>query len=187
MLQYRSSQNITLNLELIIPCQVIHLFLVLCLHGWTTLRWSWSWYASCQMQSSWEFQVSESILCKITATYTSLLHYCHTFLRKRSFTLISLYNCPLLCPRLIVMADKTNVYKTFPIPLINRLEKHFLVTATAMNEEQLEVKNELEEWAKEYSFVVASDRYITISIFFVILLGKWVVLKIDFVSLFLFL
>jgi len=57
------------------------------------------------------------------------------------------------------MADKTNVYKTFPIPLINRLEKHFLVTSTAMDEEQLKVKNELDEWAKEYSFV-NSDRYI---------------------------
>ena len=53
--------------------------------------------------------------------------------------------------RLIVLADKTNVYRTFPIPLINRLEKHFLVTSTAMNEKQLEIERELSEWADNYS------------------------------------
>jgi len=51
------------------------------------------------------------------------------------------------------LADKTNVYKTFPIPLINRLEKHFLVTATAMDAEELEVARRLEEWANNYSYV----------------------------------
>ena len=52
------------------------------------------------------------------------------------------------------MADKTNVYKTFPIPLINRLEKHFLVTATAMDEEQLEVEKRLTTWAVEFATIL---------------------------------
>ncbi|XP_066922902.1 E3 ubiquitin-protein ligase rnf213-alpha-like [Clytia hemisphaerica] len=53
--------------------------------------------------------------------------------------------------KLIVMADKTNVYKTFPIPLINRLEKHFLVTATAMEPEQLKIERELTKWANHFA------------------------------------
>ena len=56
------------------------------------------------------------------------------------------------------MADKTNVYKTFPIPLINRLEKHFLVTSTAMNQEQKGIENKLDEWAKDFS-VVSTNKY----------------------------
>uniref|UniRef100_A0A7M5U071 RZ-type domain-containing protein n=1 Tax=Clytia hemisphaerica TaxID=252671 RepID=A0A7M5U071_9CNID len=59
--------------------------------------------------------------------------------------------------KLIVMADKTNVYKTFPIPLINRLEKHFLVTATAMSPNQLEIEWELTEWANHFA-KVSSER-----------------------------
>jgi len=56
------------------------------------------------------------------------------------------------------MADKTNVYKTFPIPLINRLEKHFLVTATAMNDEQKAIESKLDKWAKDFS-IVCSNKY----------------------------
>ena len=56
------------------------------------------------------------------------------------------------------MADKTNVYKTFPIPLINRLEKHFLVTATAMDKEQLEVEKKLTTWAVEFSTFHSDSR-----------------------------
>jgi len=63
-----------------------------------------------------------------------------------------------LASRLIVMADKTTVYKTFPIPLINRLEKHFLVTATAMGDEQLVVKKKLDEWALDYSDVPTDSK-----------------------------
>ena len=60
-----------------------------------------------------------------------------------------------------MLADKTNVYETFPIPLINRLEKHFLVTSTAMDEEQLEIERNLREWANHYSIqATTNNKYV---------------------------
>ena len=50
--------------------------------------------------------------------------------------------------RLIVIAEKEAVYdsKRFPIPLINRLEKHFLNVADLLNDEQRRARDELNEW-----------------------------------------
>ncbi|CAG2216927.1 RNF213 [Mytilus edulis] len=47
--------------------------------------------------------------------------------------------------RLIVVAEKEIVYKKFPIPLINRLEKHVLSLSTMLSEVQLELANKLED------------------------------------------
>ncbi|XP_065678762.1 E3 ubiquitin-protein ligase rnf213-alpha isoform X2 [Hydra vulgaris] len=55
--------------------------------------------------------------------------------------------------RLIVIADRANVYSTFPIPLINRLEKHFLTLANGMPPDQLKVVEKLKEWATHFSCV----------------------------------
>ena len=52
--------------------------------------------------------------------------------------------------RLIVVAEKDIVYKKFPIPLINRLEKHILSLSTMLSEEQLNLAQKLEEWVKEF-------------------------------------
>ncbi|XP_053396342.1 E3 ubiquitin-protein ligase rnf213-alpha-like isoform X2 [Mercenaria mercenaria] len=52
--------------------------------------------------------------------------------------------------RLIVVAEKQTVYKKFPIPLINRLEKHFLTINTMLSLEQRQVVETLEEWANRY-------------------------------------
>ncbi|XP_053396010.1 E3 ubiquitin-protein ligase rnf213-alpha-like [Mercenaria mercenaria] len=52
--------------------------------------------------------------------------------------------------RLIVVAEKQTVYKKFPIPLINRLEKHFLTINTMLSSEQQQVVQKLEEWAKQF-------------------------------------
>ncbi len=49
------------------------------------------------------------------------------------------------------MAEKDVVYDKFPIPLINRLEKHFLAMSTLLSEEQMEVVKELEVWAKKFA------------------------------------
>ncbi|XP_071956942.1 E3 ubiquitin-protein ligase rnf213-alpha-like [Antedon mediterranea] len=48
--------------------------------------------------------------------------------------------------RLIVVADKEVVRTQFPIPLINRLEKHFLAMSTMLSEEQLQLVKRLEDW-----------------------------------------
>ncbi|XP_052083737.1 E3 ubiquitin-protein ligase rnf213-alpha-like [Mytilus californianus] len=53
--------------------------------------------------------------------------------------------------RLIVVAEKHVVYEKFPIPLINRLEKHFLSMNTMLTGEQIKLTNELTEWAKKFS------------------------------------
>ncbi|XP_052087598.1 E3 ubiquitin-protein ligase rnf213-alpha-like isoform X5 [Mytilus californianus] len=52
--------------------------------------------------------------------------------------------------RLIVVAEKQVVYKKFPIPLINRLEKHFLSMKTLLSSSQLRMSKELQEWALKF-------------------------------------
>lgn len=58
--------------------------------------------------------------------------------------------------RLIVIEEKEVVYKQFPIPLINRLEKHYLDTNTVLSGEQKEIVKELEKWVK--AFVAPDNR-----------------------------
>ena len=53
--------------------------------------------------------------------------------------------------RLIVVAEKDVVYKRFPIPLINRLEKHLLVMSTGLTEDQAHLVKKLEDWVKLFS------------------------------------
>jgi len=53
--------------------------------------------------------------------------------------------------RLIVVAEKKVVYEKFPIPLINRLEKHFLAMETMLTEEQRTLADELQHWAEQFS------------------------------------
>ncbi|XP_073505879.1 E3 ubiquitin-protein ligase RNF213 isoform X2 [Phyllobates terribilis] len=53
--------------------------------------------------------------------------------------------------RLIVIEEKDVVYKDFPIPLINRLEKHYLDISTYLKKEQKVIVQELEAWVKEFT------------------------------------
>ncbi|XP_051888724.1 E3 ubiquitin-protein ligase rnf213-alpha-like [Pristis pectinata] len=52
--------------------------------------------------------------------------------------------------RLIVIEDKDVVYKQFPIPLINRLEKHSLDMSTVLNLQQRGIAKQLEVWVEEF-------------------------------------
>ncbi|XP_063404431.1 E3 ubiquitin-protein ligase rnf213-alpha-like [Mytilus trossulus] len=52
--------------------------------------------------------------------------------------------------RLIVVAEKQIVYDKFPIPLINRLEKHFLSLKTMLTPCQLDLTEKLQEWAQNF-------------------------------------
>ncbi|XP_065675221.1 E3 ubiquitin-protein ligase rnf213-alpha-like isoform X3 [Hydra vulgaris] len=58
--------------------------------------------------------------------------------------------------RLIVIADKENVYNTFPIPLINRLEKHFLNVLNGMEHSQIELFEKLKKWVLDFSKINSS-------------------------------
>lgn len=52
--------------------------------------------------------------------------------------------------RLIVIADKRKVDAEFPIPLINRLEKHYMSSTSLLNDSQKRVANRLKEWADKF-------------------------------------
>ena len=62
-----------------------------------------------------------------------------------------LYKVVFILYRLIVVAEKDDVYQRFPIPLINRLEKHLLVMSTGLTESQARLAKELEGWVKLFS------------------------------------
>ncbi|XP_071112375.1 E3 ubiquitin-protein ligase rnf213-alpha-like [Haliotis cracherodii] len=52
--------------------------------------------------------------------------------------------------KLIVVAEKQKVYDEFPIPLINRLEKHFLDLNNMMTPEQKQQSEKLSQWAVDF-------------------------------------
>lgn len=52
--------------------------------------------------------------------------------------------------RLIVIEEKEVVYNQFPIPLINRLEKHYLDINSVLNDSQKETVNLLQEWVQRF-------------------------------------
>ena len=53
--------------------------------------------------------------------------------------------------RLILIAEKDTVYDKFPIPLINRLEKHFVLTRTVLLSWQERVLDALVKWVQQFS------------------------------------
>lgn len=61
--------------------------------------------------------------------------------------------------RLIVIEEKDVVYKQFPVPLINRLEKHYLDMNTVLQPWQKSIVQELQQWAHEFADVKA-DQFI---------------------------
>ena len=50
--------------------------------------------------------------------------------------------------RLVVIADKNKVHSEFPIPLINRLEKHYVSATSLLSDTQKKLKEDLEKWTK---------------------------------------
>ena len=59
----------------------------------------------------------------------------------------------VLC-RLILIAEKETVYNTFPTPLINRLEKHFVLTETILLDWQKEVLKQLKTWVEKFCTII---------------------------------
>ena len=50
-----------------------------------------------------------------------------------------------------MIAEKEKVYKEFPIPLINRLEKHFVFTETILLDWQRDILKRLNNWIEQFS------------------------------------
>ena len=49
------------------------------------------------------------------------------------------------------MAKKDVVYNKFPIPLINRMEKHFLEMSSGLTEPQKQVTEKLKAWVEDFA------------------------------------
>ncbi|KAM6344814.1 E3 ubiquitin-protein ligase RNF213 isoform 2-T4 [Alca torda] len=62
--------------------------------------------------------------------------------------------------RLIVIEEKDVVYKHFPIPLINRLEKHYLDISTVLDKGQRETVKELKKWVHDFTAANTEDNFI---------------------------
>ncbi|XP_072245329.1 E3 ubiquitin-protein ligase rnf213-alpha-like [Leuresthes tenuis] len=52
--------------------------------------------------------------------------------------------------RLIVIEEKEVVYEQFPIPLINRLEKHYLDINTVLKNDQKNIASDLQNWVMDF-------------------------------------
>ncbi|XP_072501344.1 E3 ubiquitin-protein ligase RNF213 isoform X2 [Notamacropus eugenii] len=61
--------------------------------------------------------------------------------------------------RLIVIEEKEVVYKHFPIPLINRLEKHYLDINTVLEKWQKNIVEELQTWVENFINVNADQSF----------------------------
>ena len=62
-----------------------------------------------------------------------------------------------LLSRLILIAEKETVYEKFPTPLINRLEKHFVLYSSVLEDWQTETLRDMEQWIKDFSHVESSN------------------------------
>uniref|UniRef100_A0A1X7TAT7 Uncharacterized protein n=1 Tax=Amphimedon queenslandica TaxID=400682 RepID=A0A1X7TAT7_AMPQE len=62
---------------------------------------------------------------------------------------------------LILIAEKATVYTKLPTPLINRLEKHFLLSETVLLGWQKEVLKNLIKWIDKFGEICTSDSKFT--------------------------
>ena len=63
----------------------------------------------------------------------------------------AIHQCNAFICRLILIAEKDTVYDHFPTPLINRMEKHFVLTSSILENWQEEVLDEFERWIEKFS------------------------------------
>lgn len=58
-----------------------------------------------------------------------------------------------------MIADKKKVLSEFPIPLINRLEKHYVSASTMISDDQKRVRDSLETWMQDF-ITSEKDRFV---------------------------
>lgn len=99
------------------------------------------------------------ILLNMQNLYESLydaLNQYYVYLGKQQYVDLGLGSHRVKCRvhsnfRLIVAEDQKKVYEHFPVPLINRLEKHRLDRSTDLKPWQRRVLQKLTEWVKDFS------------------------------------
>lgn len=99
------------------------------------------------------------ILLNMQNLYESLydaLNQYYVYLGKQQYVDLGLGSHRVKCRvhsnfKLVVAEDQKKVYEQFPVPLINRLEKHRLDRSTDLEPWQHRVLYKLTEWVKEFS------------------------------------
>lgn len=105
------------------------------------------------------------ILLNMQNLYESLydaLNQYYVYLSKQQYVDLGLGSHRVKCRvhanfRLVVVEDQKKVYEHFPVPLINRLEKHRVDRSTDLNPWQLRVLHKLRDWVKEFSGEATED------------------------------
>lgn len=105
------------------------------------------------------------ILLNMRNLYESLydaLNQYYVYLSKQQYVDLGLGSHRVKCRvhakfRLVVVEDQQKVYEHFPVPLINRLEKHRVDRSTDLEEWQLRVLHKLRDWVKEFSGRATED------------------------------
>uniref|UniRef100_A0A3B3VQK5 RING-type E3 ubiquitin transferase n=1 Tax=Poecilia latipinna TaxID=48699 RepID=A0A3B3VQK5_9TELE len=99
------------------------------------------------------------VLLNMQNLYESLydaLNQYYVYLSKQQYVDLGLGSHRVKCRvhtnfRLVVVEDQKKVYEYFPVPLINRLEKHRVDRSTDLEAWQHHVLNKLREWVKAFS------------------------------------
>lgn len=60
----------------------------------------------------------------------------------------------------MLIANKDRVYEDFPIPLINRLEKHYLVTSIMLSDKEKKLMDKIVCWVEDYTHICKSDEFL---------------------------
>uniref|UniRef100_A0A3Q3EUN5 RING-type E3 ubiquitin transferase n=1 Tax=Labrus bergylta TaxID=56723 RepID=A0A3Q3EUN5_9LABR len=105
------------------------------------------------------------ILLNMQNLYESLydaLNQYYVYLSKQQYVDLGLGSHRVKCRvhahfRLVVVEDQKKVYEHFPMPLINRLEKHRVDRSTDLEPWQHRVLDKLKEWVKEFSGEASDD------------------------------
>ncbi|XP_034563927.1 E3 ubiquitin-protein ligase rnf213-beta [Notolabrus celidotus] len=105
------------------------------------------------------------ILLNMQNLYESLydaLNQYYVYLSKQQYVDLGLGSHRVKCRvhanfRLVVVEDQRKVYEHFPVPLINRLEKHRVDRSTDLEPWQQRVLHKLKEWVKEFSGEATED------------------------------
>lgn len=60
--------------------------------------------------------------------------------------------------KIIMIAERDDVYSNYPIPLINRMEKHFLAMSSMLNEDEASITATLNNWAIAFSNITSLEQ-----------------------------
>ena len=101
------------------------------------------------------------ILLNFEQIYESLydvLNQCYTELPTGRYVDLGLRSYRIKCRvhenfRLVIIAERERVFTQFPTALINRLEKHFVISETILSSDQKQLAFKLQKWAEEFSNV----------------------------------